>query len=266
QNAPFNPTFTTPLTVSQLPINPAGPFPATAKLIPGGVQPDLKTPTLISYSLRIQQQLSPNTSLTVGYVGSHGYHELIGVDANEPFPVICPASPCPTVFPTWDPNQQTSTQNSAAIGLPSGPPLAGKPVPAGMYYIPSGAPRANATLANTWTWFSLGTSNYNALQIDMNRRFSRGLSLRGVYTWSKALDDGDSLNATAAANAPGLVSNPFNLRADYGPATYDVRHVGVINAVYTLPFGKGQPLANSLEGWSDAVVSGWSVNSIVTIQ
>ena len=74
----------------------------------------------------------------------------------------------------------------------------------------------------------------------MNRRFSHGLSLRGVYTWSKALDDGDSLNATAAPNAPGLVSNPFDLHADYGLATYDVRHIGVINAVYTLPFGRGQ--------------------------
>ena len=48
QNAPFNPTYTTPLTVAQLPIDAAGPFPATAKLIPGGVQPDMKTPTLIS--------------------------------------------------------------------------------------------------------------------------------------------------------------------------------------------------------------------------
>jgi len=100
----------------------------------------------------------------------------------------------------------------------------------------------------------------------VNRRFSHGLSLRGVYTWSKALDDGDSLNATAAPNAPGLVSNPFDLHADYGLATYDVRNIGVINAVYNLPFGKGQLFADSLEGWSNALVSGWSVNSIVTIQ
>jgi hypothetical protein len=102
--------------------------------------------------------------------------------------------------------------------------------------------------------------------VDVNRRFSHGFSLRGVYTWSKALDDGDSLNATAAANAPGLVSNPFNLHADYGLATYDVRHIGVINAIYTLPFGKGRSLANNLDGWSDALVSGWSVNSIFTAQ
>jgi Carboxypeptidase regulatory-like domain len=254
QNAPFNPVYsvgsaTTPFQVSSLPIDPTAPPPTGAKLVPGGVQPDMKTPTLISWSLRVQQEVSPNTSLTVGYVGSHGYHELIGIDANEPFPVICPASPCPATYP-----------NVPTLGA-----LAGASVPAGAFYVPT-TTRANPTIANTWTWLSLGTSNYNALQVDVNRRFSHGLSSRGVYTWSKALDDGDSLNATAAPNAPGLVSNPFDLHADYGLATYDVRHIGVISAVYTLPFGKGQPLANSLEGWSNALVSGWSVNSIVTIQ
>jgi hypothetical protein len=254
QNAPFNPVYsagsaTAPFQVSSLPVDPTASPPTGAKLVPGGVQPDMKTPTLISWSLRVQQEVSPNMSLTVGYVGSHGYHELIGIDANEPFPVICPASPCPATYP-----------NVPTLGA-----LAGAPVPAGVYYVPT-TTRANPTIANTWTWFSLGTSNYHALQVDVNRRFSHGLSLRGVYTWSKALDDGDSLNATAAPNAPGLVSNPFDLHADYGLATYDVRHIGVINAVYDLPFGKGQRLANSLEGWRNALLSGWSVNSIVTIQ
>jgi hypothetical protein len=253
QNAPFNPVYsvgsaTKPFPVSSLPIDPSAPPPTGAKLVPGGAQPDMRTPTLISWSLRIQQEVSPDTSLAVGYVGSHGYHELIGIDANEPFPVICPASPCPTTYPAT---------------FPAG--LAGMPVPAGSFFVPT-TTRANPTIANTWTWFSLGISNYHALQVDVNRRFSHGLSLRGVYTWSKALDDGDSLNATAAANAPGLVSNPFDLHADYGLATYDARHIGVINAIYTLPFGKGQAFANGLEGWSNALVSGWSVNSIVTIQ
>jgi hypothetical protein len=212
----------------------------------------MKTPTLISWSVRVEQQISPNTSLTVGYVGSHGYHELVGVDANEPFPVICPASPCPANYPSTFPGA-----------------LANTPVPAGTYYIPfvsPSTPRANPALANTWTWFSVGDSNYHALQVDVNRRFSHGVSFRGVYTWSKALDDGDSLNATAAGNAPGLVSNPFNLRADYGLATYDVRHVAVINGVYRLPFGPGHAVGASLEGWKSVMAGGWSVNSIVTIQ
>ncbi|PYU63094.1 MAG: TonB-dependent receptor [Acidobacteria bacterium] len=248
QNAPFNPTFTTPLTVSQLPFNPAGPFPATVKLIPGGVQPDMHTPTLISYSLRIQQQLSPNTSLTVGYIGSHGYHQLIGIDANEPFPVICPASPCPATYPAT---------------FPAG--IANTPVPAGAYFVPT-TTKANPAIASTWTWFSEGVSSYNALQVDMNRRFSGGLTLRGVYTFSKVLDDGDSLNATTSGGGPALASNPFNLRSDGGLGTFDVRHVAVANASYTLPLGYGKRFLGSVRGLRSAAVSGWTVNSIVTLQ
>ena len=186
------------------------------------MQPDLKTPTLISWSFRIQQELTANTALTVGYVGSHGYHEIIGIDANEPFPVICPAAPCPATYPS---------------SFPAG--IAGTPVPAGTYYVPT-ATRANPALANTWTYFSEGDSSYNALQVDVNHRFSGGFSLRGVYTWSKTIDDGDSLNATTSGGEPALASNPFNLRADRGLANFDVRNVGVINASYALPFGPGK--------------------------
>ncbi len=250
QNAPFNTTYSIPnFAVSSFPVNPAAPVPATAKILPGGVQPDMKTPTLISWSLRIDRELSPNTVLTVGYIGSHGYHELIGIDANEPVPVICPASPCPAVYPS---------------NFPA--PLAGTPVPAGTYYIPAGTPKANPALGNTWTWFSVGNSSYNALQVDLRRRLSHGLSVRGVYTFSKALDDGDSLNQTTAGNAPGLASNPLNLAADKGLATFNATHVGVINVLYALPFGHGQAYAHDSQGWSDALLSGWSLSSIITAQ
>ncbi len=267
QNAPFNPVYSIPaLAVSKLPIDPTAAIPATAKLVPGGVQPDMQTPTLVSWSLRVERQLSPNTSLTVGYVGSHGYHEIVGVDANEPTPVICPASPCPAVFPTFDPSQPVTATNSPTIGFPKGSPLAGATVPAGTYYIPAGTPKPNAAIANTWTWFSRGDSSYNALQVDVTRRISQGLSVRGVYTWSKTLDDGDSLNQTAAGNAPGLVSNPFNMAADKGLATFDVRNIAVINAIYELPFGRGKLYASDLEGWKNGIVGGWSVGSIITAQ
>ena len=250
QNAPFNPTYSiAALPVSQLPINPAAPVPTGALLVPGGVQPDMKMPTLISWSFRVQQAISPNTVLTLGYVGSHGYHEVLGIDGNQPFPTICPAAPCPATYPSTFPGA-----------------LANAPVPAGAYYIPAKTPKANTTLANTWTWFAEGNSNYNALQVDLNHRFSHGLSLRGVYTWSKALDDGDSLNATTAGNAPALASNPYNLRADYGLATYDVRNIGVINGIYELPFGRGRAFASQLDGWRNALVGGWAVNTILTLQ
>ncbi len=238
QNAPFNPTWSVPnFPVSSFPLLKSAPIPSSAKLVPGGVQPDLQTPTLISWSLRVQQQVTANTAVTVGYVGSHGYHEIVGVDANEPFPVICPASPCPAVYPSTFP-----------VGL------AGTPVLPGTYYVPS-AIKANPAINNTWTYFSEGDSSYNALQVDVNHRFANSFSMRGVYTWSKTLDDGDSLNATTSGGEPALVSNPFNLALDKGLANYDVRNVAAISATYMLPWGHKNLLA-----------SGWTVNSIVTLQ
>ncbi len=249
QNAPFNSTFSAPnLPVSQLPLPPSTPVPSTAKLVPGGVQPDLQTPALISWSLRVQQEITPNTALSVGYIGSHGYHEIIGIDANEPFPVICPAAPCPAAFPN---------------NFPAG--IAGTPVPAGTYYVPTAA-KANPALANTWTYFSEGDSSYNALQIDFDHRFSSGFALRGVYTWSKTIDDGDSLNATTSGGEPALASNPFNLRADRGLANFDVRNVAAISASFALPFGTGKPFLARVSGAGKALASGWTVNSIVTLQ
>jgi len=208
----------------------------------------MKTPTLVSYSLRAQREISPNTSITVGYIGSHGYHEMIGIDANEPFPVICPAARCPATYPAT---------------FPAG--VAGTPVPAGTYFVPT-TTKPNTLLNNTWTWFSRGDSSYNALQIDMNRRLSAGLTLRGVYTVSKVLDDGDSLNATTSGGGPALASNPFNLRSDWGLGTFDVRHVAVISGIYALPLGSGKPYLSHWNGFANGLVSGWSVNSVVTLQ
>jgi hypothetical protein len=237
QNAPFNPTYSAPnFAVSALPVVPGAALPAGAKLVPGGVQPNMQTPTLISWSFRVQQEINLSTALTVGYVGSHGYHELIGIDANEPFPVICPASPCPATYPS---------------NFPA--PLAGSAIPAGTYYVPTST-RANSAIANTWTYFSEGDSSYQSLQVDVNHRFSGGFAARGTYTFAKSIDDGDSLNATTSGGEPALASNPFNLRADRGLANFDVRNVAVINASWAVPFG------------TKKLYGGWTLNSIVTMQ
>ena len=250
QNAPFNPSYSIAnLPVANLPL-PTATVPANAKVAPAGVQPDLRTPTLISYSLRFEQELTPNTVFTLGYVGSHGYHEIVSLDDNEPTPAVCPASPCPATYP-----------NVSSLGA-----LANAPVPAGAYYIAPGTPVANPALGAAWAWFSSGASSYNALQADINHRMSHGLLLRGVYTWSKSLDDGDSLNATAAGNAPGLVSNPFDIQADWGPATYDVRNVAVIDGSYELPFARHAGSPNGPRALANRLAGGWTANSIVTLQ
>jgi len=275
QNAPYNPSYTvavptasggtccnigaTTLTddlnfpISRTPAS--GMFEGT--LVPGGVQPDLQTPTVLSWSLHVERELSPNMSLSVGYVGNHAYHELVGVDNDAPLPVGCTGAQCQTTLYTIS---SAGTVVSTPITLPTGTPYIAL---TGTGAVPA---KPNTHLANTWTWMSEGVSSYNALQIDFKRRFSQGLTLRGIYTWSKELDDGDSYNGTAAGNAPGLVANPYDVSADYGLGTFDVRHVGVITASYDLPIGQGKHWMGSGNGVGGTLASGWKVNSIVTMQ
>jgi hypothetical protein len=196
----------------------------------------LYTPTVITWTFKVEQQIAPNTSLGLGYVGSHGYHELLSLDANEPMPTICPAAPCPA--------------NLAS----------------GTVYYPSGAPLANPSLANTTTWFSEGLSSYNALQVDANRRFANGFQLRGVYTWSNSLDDGTALNSSVGANAPGFVMFPGNPKLDWGPSTSDARHIAVVNSSYELPFGSGKKVLANQHGLSQKLISGWTVSGVETMQ
>lgn len=237
QTAPFNATESLKnVSVAGLQIVPGSALPAGTKISPSGSQPDLYTPTVITWTFKVEQQIAPNTSLGLGYVGSHGYHELLSLDANEPMPTICPAAPCPA--------------NLAS----------------GTVYYPSGAPLANPSLANTTTWFSEGLSSYNALQVDANRRFANGFQLRGVYTWSKSLDDGTALNSSVGANAPGFVMFPGNPKLDWGPSTSDARHIAVVNSSYELPFGSGKKVLANQHGLSQKLISGWTVSGVENMQ
>src|SRR5215472_1841623 len=231
QNGPYNTVF----AVKNLPFSSIAPNAtyAGAKVLPSGVQPDLKTLTVESWSFKIEQQISPATSLGVSYIGSHGYHGLLSVDANLPIPTICPASPCPAGYP------------------------------AGAYYNPPNATPANNAVWNTTHWFSEGISSYHGLEVDFHRRVAHGLHFRGVYTFSKALDDGDSMNTSVATNSPAYVANPFQPKSDYGPASFDLRHAAVFNATYDLPFGRHD---GSGSQWVNKLFEGWQLSGIETVQ
>jgi hypothetical protein len=228
QNGPFN----TVLAVKNIPFSSISPDAAYAgaRVIPSGVEPDLRTPVVQSWSLKVQREILPNTSLSVGYVGSHGYHGLLSADLNLPAATVCPNSPCPAGYPD------------------------------GAVYYPANAPLLNNTVWNTTHWVSQGISFYNGLEVDLNRRLSRSLELRGTYTLAKALDDGDNMNTSVATNSPAFVANPLDPKADYGRASSDIRHAAVVNATYDLPFGRGR------KRWIDRFIADWQVSGIETLQ
>ena len=105
-------------------------------------------------------------------------------------------------------------------------------------------------------------SNYNALEIELRRRFSSGLQFQADYTWSKALG-----NATDAQgnNQSDLVSR-LTLRrpeADYRRSGQDQTQRFVANGLYDLPFGRGRQFLSGANDAIDRLVGGWTLGAIV---
>jgi hypothetical protein len=100
----------------------------------------------------------------------------------------------------------------------------------------------------------------------VNHRFSSGFQLRGVYTFSKSLDDGGTLNTSVGTNTPAFVMFPLNPKLDWGRSPFDVRHLAVLNGMYELPFGTGKRLVLTQSRFWNRFVSGWSAGGVVTLQ
>ena len=223
QSAPFNTVYS---VKSSSVANPTGGAGSSSSVSPSTVQPDLSTPSVIAWTLRVEQQVAKNTSLTIGYVGSHGYHQILSEDLNEPASVV---------------------------------------LPNGAIYYPA-ITKPNPALANTTSWVSQGSSSYNGLEVDLRHTLTRGVAFRGNYTYSKNLDDGSAWNTSVSANTPAFVSYPNNPALDWGPAATDVRHIGQLNASYDLPFGHNHFFLAGTSPIVNGAVSGWTLSTIATLE
>ena len=233
-----------PITPGALPPPACGPGIASPCTIfaPQGIQPNAKTPAVQEWNLAIEQELSPNTALRLAYVGSFATHELLSVDLNSIPAQICSLPTCP----------------SGGVAAFKGS------VSQGTQYIPIQS-RPNPFLSGGFFWMTEGNSSYNAMQIDVTHRFSEGLQFRGNYTWSKNLDINSGLTGAQANNQAQMVLNRNDLRKDWGRAALDATHQASISARYELPFGHDQRWLNNGGVFETKIISGWQLNSIVTM-
>ncbi len=113
------------------------------------------------------------------------------------------------------------------------------------------------TLGEIRMWASDGNSNYNALQVQYEHRFSQGLSATGSYAWSHLIDDqGSNLNGSRAQSQDPRCLR-CNMRAD---SATDIRNRLVMGWTWRIPYG------SQLHGIAGGVVSGWDVGGILTEQ
>ena len=104
-------------------------------------------------------------------------------------------------------------------------------------------------------------SNYNALEVKLEKRFSQGVSFLAGYSWSKVID-GSSNDQGGGEGA----DNPFNLRSMRGRSNFDVGQRFIMSFSAELPFGKGKAIGGDMSRAADLFVGGWQVQGIVTWQ
>ncbi len=175
-----------------------------------GVDPNLKTPYVLTYSLNLQHSFTPNLVLEVGYVGNHG-SRLAGIrDINQ-----------------VDPN------SAAEVGC-GHCEQAGRPFNAQFPY-----------LAQIFQMGNIYRSNYNGLQATLTSRNFHGLSMVAGYTYAHALDMVGANWDFGAGN--GLPTDSTNYKREYASSDFDMRHRLTLSFTYLVPGKKGS--GQMLEGW-----------------
>jgi hypothetical protein len=193
------------------------------------VDVNFRPPDSYQWNLTVSHQVMKDTVLEVSYIGNEGHHIWRrGVNFND----VTPQNRLAVARAFIDP----------ANFLPANTPL--NDFIAARRRIPNLGPIVMSE--------STGNSNYNGLQVWLNRRFTNRLSYSVAYTWSHALSDVPLTSFTSGT------TDPFNYHLDYGDADLDRRQTFVSNAVYQMP---------TFKDWgkvASAFVGGWQVNTIVS--
>jgi hypothetical protein len=111
--------------------------------------------------------------------------------------------------------------------------------------------------------WSGGFSNYNGLQVKLEKRFSGGMYLLNSFTWSRSIDN--AAGHLETANGDNSRVNFRNLRNDRGVGSYNQPLNNTTTLVYDVPYGKGRKYGSSAPAVANAVLGGWRLTVINTM-
>ena len=197
-----------------------------------GVDRNIKTPYVMNWNVNLQQAITPNTVLQVGYVANRGVHLYSDIDLNQAdqalaFQLVEDAGGLEEVYP--DEGEIIQQARPFVTNCTTGKGLCAP-------YI-----RFLNFLGN------LSSSNFQSLQATLTHRYSHGLYLLAGYTWEHAIDIAG--NTSNLGFAP---QNSLDYAAEKGNGDYDIRHRFTFSATYEVP---------SKKSWGQ-LLEGWQVTSI----
>ena len=206
------------------------------------IRPTVQRPASIDmWNATIEHQLTSTMTVQVSYVGNKGTHGFAGdgpaYNANERsivgfgVPGLNPDSRRPFF------NRYTYPDCSVSLGV------------CGLANVPA-ADQLHCCSSDLGNYFGMdASSNYNALQIKAEKRFSQGLQFVSHYTWSRArFHDNNYYSVDPTVG--------------YGPMNVNRNHVWVTNIIYELPFGKGKRYMGDANTLMNTVVGGWRLTTI----
>ena len=183
------------------------------------IQYNLNPSYEMKFNLSVERQLPGQLSLTVGYLGDRGIHLWREDDVNDAPAII----------------------------------VNGRP-----YVIP-GTPRLNPLVGAGTTRYSDAQSFYNALQVELKKRFTHNFQFQVAYTWSKNIDDSTTGLAQTdyVSGGVGNTSDPYFPKSDRGISSLNVGQTFVVNGIYTIP-------SPAKSGFVNGVLGGWQLANILT--
>lgn len=299
QDINLNPRFTgysspqTPAALSgtiALPYTPAD----DAFSFDNSINQHQKTPYAEVVNLTIDHQFAHSLDITASYAGRFGRHLLENLDVAEPTNTYDPTSG-QTYFEAATAFAKLADQGVSPSSIPESGyfqdmfPNYNRMgyIGAQAYYAVLAANRGNETdplfdadtdptaspSGQTYRFFypqtssiyvqsTIGTSNYNALQLSVRQALRGGFVYDVNYTLSKSLDEGSDPERLSIDESQSAIVNSFAPYQMYAVSDFDVRHN--VTADYTLPFplGKGQRWLSG-GGWEDRVFGGFQLNGVV---
>ncbi len=209
------------------------------------ISPHLVTPYMQQWHLGLQYQLPADTVLEVSYAGSRGLKLFAFYNGNQP-------------TPTTNANDPTAPRRPAH-GVTPGDTTGSCTLDA--YYNSPLTYDCNPVFDTSIAAFRSNTqSNYNSLQVRLEKRYSHGLQYEAAYTFAHALDNASSASLGSVNN--GDFRDQTNPNLEYGNADFDVRHRFVFSYTYDLPFGRGRMLAKNASGFVNQILGNWQMNGV----
>jgi hypothetical protein len=245
-----------------LSILPSPPSIPTSAAVPQGagdlpfiIDPRLRMPYSQGWNFGVQRELPGRVLVEINYAGSRGTRLLRVVDGNPPQPgriakleAFCvPTNPANTGFntPTGQCAQSSLQFNNLWFGMETGS-------------LPFDAVNNNAFL-HAEVFNNAASSVYHALQANITKRISGGISFQAAYTWAHAIDN-SSDPLTPALGDQEFPRNSLDLAAEHGNSDLDVRQRLVLNYSWAIPVGRGHD--HLAKGFKGEVFEGWELAGI----